>query len=107
MLESGISNVTSAVVAFFALILAVYSSILYFRRVRFLKSRNPDGYFNKVGPILTTFVVGAAVLLIFADSVKGSEFLSFFSGAAGYGPEVFCKRQLYPQSIYFLRCALT
>ena len=77
--EVGSYNATAAVISLAAMMLVVYSTALYFKRLNLLKHREPYGYFNKVNPIFLTSVVGITVFLIWADSIKGSDFLAFFS----------------------------
>jgi uncharacterized membrane protein YidH (DUF202 family) len=80
LLNAGIGtyNATAAVISLTALGLVVYSSNLYYNRLQLLKVREPYGYFNKANPIFLTSVVGLTVFLIWADSMKGSDFLAFF-----------------------------
>jgi len=73
-------NTTAAVISFFALGLIVYSTLLYLKRLNLLKLREPYGYFNKANPIFLTSVVGLAIFLVWADSVKGTDFLDFSQG---------------------------
>ena len=76
MLEAGSAGefkTTAAVISLSALVLVVYSTGLYFKRLNLLKDRQPYGYFNKVNPIFLTTVVGLAIFLVWADSVKGGD----------------------------------
>jgi uncharacterized membrane protein YidH (DUF202 family) len=68
---------TAAVISFSAFCLVIYSTVLYFKRLNLLKDRRAYGYFNKANPIFLTMVVGIAVFLVWADSIKGSDFLGF------------------------------
>lgn len=70
---------TAAVICVAAMGLVVYSTGLYFKRLNLLKHREPYGYFNKINPIFLTSVVGLTIFLIWADSIKGSDLLAFFS----------------------------
>eukprot|EP00550_Attheya_septentrionalis_P003868 CAMPEP_0198284942 /NCGR_PEP_ID=MMETSP1449-20131203/4299_1 /TAXON_ID=420275 /ORGANISM="Attheya septentrionalis, Strain CCMP2084" /LENGTH=1003 /DNA_ID=CAMNT_0043982167 /DNA_START=46 /DNA_END=3057 /DNA_ORIENTATION=- len=72
-------STTAAVISLSALVLIMYSTRLYFRRLTLLTNREPYGYFNKVNPIFLTSVVGLAIFLIWADSVNGNDFLDFLS----------------------------
>jgi len=77
MMGSGNYNGTSSVIAFCSLILVGYASYVYFRRVRLLRSGTPYGYLDFIGPSILAAGVGLGVLIVFADAVKGSEFLPF------------------------------
>ena len=77
MMGSGSYNGTSSVIAFSALILVSYASFVYFRRVRLLRSGQAFGYLDFVGPTILAAGVGLGVFIVFADAVKGSEFLTF------------------------------
>ena len=79
--ENGVYNKTAAVISFFAFFLVLYSTALYFKRLNLLKIRQPYGYFNRLNPIMLCFVTGVAIFLLWADSIKGSDFLDF--GGAG------------------------
>jgi uncharacterized membrane protein YidH (DUF202 family) len=81
LLNSPIGNyaATAAAIALFSFVLVVYSTVLYFKRLNLLKAKEPYGYFNKSTPIALTSVVGLAIFLIWADSLKGSDFLQLFS----------------------------
>jgi len=80
MMGSGSFNGTSSVIAFSALILVAYSSFVYFRRVSLLRSGQAFGYLDFVGPTILAAGVGLGVFIVFADAVKGSEFLTFGGG---------------------------
>jgi len=77
MMGSGSYNGTSSVIAFSSLVLVVYASYVYFRRVKLLRSGNAYGYLDFVGPAILAAGVGLGVFIVFADAVKGSEFLPF------------------------------
>jgi len=80
MLEAGSAGEfksTAAVISLSALGLVVYSTGLYFQRLNLLKDRKPYGYFNKANPIFLTAVVGLAIFLVWADSIKGGDIFSF------------------------------
>lgn len=81
--ENGAFNKTAAVISFFAFGLVLYSTSLYFKRLNLLKIRQPTGYFNIVNPIILSAIVGVVIFLLWADSIKGSDFLDF--GLAGNG----------------------
>eukprot|EP00978_Attheya_sp_CCMP212_P046677 scaffold404624_cov43-Attheya_sp.AAC.2 len=76
-------STTAAVISLSALVLMTYSTRLYFRRLNLLKTYEPYGYFNKVNPIFLTSVVGMAIFLVWADSVKGNDVLNFLSPSRG------------------------
>ena len=80
MMGSGGYNGTSSVIAFASLVLVGYASFVYFRRVKLLRSGNAYGYLDHVGPTILAVGVGIGVFIVFADAVKGSEFLPFGSG---------------------------
>jgi len=75
MMGSGSYNGTSSVIAFSSLVLVAYASFVYFRRVRLLRSGEAFGYLDFVGPTILAAGVGLGVFIVFADAVKGSEFL--------------------------------
>ena len=77
MMGSGSYNGTSSVIAFSSLVLVLYASYVYFRRVKLLRSGNAYGYLDFVGPAILAAGVGLGVFIVFADAVKGSEFLPF------------------------------
>ena len=90
MLEAGSAGdfkTTAAVISLSALVLVVYSTGLYFKRLNLLKDRQPYGYFNKVNPIFLTSVVGLAIFLVWADSFMGNDFLDVFSFSKGGGSD--------------------
>ena len=80
MMGSGGYNGTSSVIAFASLVLVGYASFVYFRRVRLLRSGNAYGYLDHVGPTILAVGVGLGVFIVFADAVKGSEFLPWGNG---------------------------
>ncbi|KAL3918810.1 MAG: hypothetical protein SGILL_004061 [Bacillariaceae sp.] len=75
MMGSGSYNGTSSVIAFSSLILVTYASFVYFRRVKLLRSGDAYGYLDFVGPTILALGVGLGVFIVFADAIKGSEFL--------------------------------
>jgi len=75
MMGSGGYNATSSVIAFASLVLVAYATFVYFRRVNLLRSGNGYGYLDFFGPTILAAGVGAGVFIVFADAVKGSEFL--------------------------------
>ena len=75
MIGSGGYNTTSSVIALSALVLVAYSSYSYFRRVQLLQSGTPYGYLDYLGPSILAIGVGVGIFIVFADAVKGSEFL--------------------------------
>lgn len=77
MMGSGNYNGTSSVIAFSALILVIYASFVYFRRVNLLQSGTAYGYLDFLGPSILAIGVGLGVAIVFADAVKGSEFMPF------------------------------
>ena len=83
MMGSGNYNATSSVIAFASLVLVGYAAFVYFRRVKLLQSGNAYGYLDHVGPTILAVGVGLGVFIVFADAIKGSEFLSFFGGEEG------------------------
>lgn len=80
MMGSGEYNGTSSVIAFCALILVAYAAFVYFRRVRLLQTGEAYGYLDFLGPSILAAGVGLGVLIVFADAVKGSEFLPWGDG---------------------------
>lgn len=80
MMGSGSYNGTSSVIAFSSLVLVIYASFVYFRRVKLLRSGDAYGYLDFVGPTILALGVGLGVFIVFADAVKGSEFLPWGSG---------------------------
>lgn len=68
---------TSAIISLSAFGLMIYSTTIYFQRLHKLKERHPQGYYNKVAPIVLTCVVGVAVFLVFSDTIKGSDIFLF------------------------------
>lgn len=79
LLQVGNFDSTVTVITFSAFVLIVFATRLYFKRLNLLKDRQPHGYFNKITPIFLTVVVGMSILLVAADSIKGSDFLNLFS----------------------------
>jgi uncharacterized membrane protein YidH (DUF202 family) len=77
MMGSGNYNGTSSVIAFSSLVLVVYAVFTYFRRVNLLRTGEAYGYLDFVGPTILAAGVGVGVFIVFADAVKGSEFLPF------------------------------
>mmetsp|Transcript_11628 Transcript_11628/g.18653 ORF Transcript_11628/g.18653 Transcript_11628/m.18653 type:complete len:479 (+) Transcript_11628:73-1509(+) len=77
LVGNGGYNTTSSVIAFGAFVLVCYSSFVYFRRVKLLKSGTSYGYLDFLGPCILAIGVGVGIFIVFADAVKGSEFLSF------------------------------
>lgn len=87
MMYSGLYDTTAAIISLAALVLVVYSTGLYFKRLQLLKARQAYGYFNKLNPIFLTSVVGFAIFLVWADSIKGGDiFGSSGSGRRLLGP---------------------
>jgi len=80
MMGSGSYNGTSSVIAFSSLVLVAYAAFVYFRRVRLLRSGEAFGYLDFVGPTILAAGVGLGVFIVFADAVKGSEFLPWGEG---------------------------
>jgi uncharacterized membrane protein YidH (DUF202 family) len=80
MMGSGSYNGTSSVIAFSSLVLVCYASYVYFRRVNLLRSGDAYGYLDFVGPTILAAGVGLGVFIVFADAVKGSEFLPWGNG---------------------------
>ena len=80
MMGSGSYNGTSSVIAFSSLVLVVYASYVYFNRVQLLRSGNAYGYLDFVGPAILAIGVGVGITIVFADAIKGSEFLPWGQG---------------------------
>jgi uncharacterized membrane protein YidH (DUF202 family) len=85
MMGSGNYNGTSSVIAFSSLILVLYAAFVYFRRVNLLRSGAAYGYLDIFGPTILAVGVGVGVFVVFADAIKGSEFLPF--GKMGEGKD--------------------
>jgi hypothetical protein len=80
MLEAGAVgdyNTTAAVISMSALVLVVYSSFLYFKRLNLLKEHHPYGYFNKVNPLFLTTICVIAILMVWAGAVEMEDWFSF------------------------------
>lgn len=75
MMGSGNYNGTSSTIAFSALILVCYAAYTYFRRVHLLQSGQGYGYLDFLGPSILAAGVGFGVFIVFADAIKGSEFV--------------------------------
>ena len=67
---------TAAVISLAAFGLVLYSTRLYFKRLRLLRTQKPDGYFNWKNPAFLTFCVLLAIFLVWADSVRGEDIFS-------------------------------
>jgi uncharacterized membrane protein YidH (DUF202 family) len=83
MMGSGEYNGTSSVIAFAALVLVCYAAFVYFRRVQLLRTGQAYGYLDFLGPSILAVGVGLGVAIVFADAVKGSEFLPWGDGGGG------------------------
>lgn len=79
LMSGGNYNGTSSVIAFSSLVLVAYASFVYFRRVYLLRAGDAYGYLDFVGPSILAAGVGIGVFIVFADAIKGSEFLPFGS----------------------------
>jgi uncharacterized membrane protein YidH (DUF202 family) len=83
MMGSGEYNGTSSVIAFAALVLVCYAALVYFRRVQLLRTGQAYGYLDFLGPSILAIGVGLGVAIVFADAVKGSEFLPWGKEGSG------------------------
>ena len=105
MLGSGNYNGTSSVIAFSALVLVGYAAFVYFRRINLLRSGEAYGYLDFVGPTILAAGVGIGVFIVFADAVKGSEFLAWGDGdrrlasAVDYFPSASRHLEAVPQVV--------
>ena len=55
LLQTGNFDVTAAVIALSSMFLVIYSTHLYFKRLKLLKIRQPNGYFNKPSQIAGSY----------------------------------------------------
>ena len=106
MMGTGHYDGTSSTIAFASLVLVCYASFIYFRRVSLLRSGQPYGYLDFVGPAILSVGVGIGVFIVFADAVKGSEFMPWGEND-GHGKDDDDRRMLSSSSMSARRNLVT
>eukprot|EP00980_Cylindrotheca_fusiformis_P001100 scaffold305_cov110-Cylindrotheca_fusiformis.AAC.18 len=70
--EDGVSYLTNTGIALCvgSIMLLIHAIVMYFRRIKLMQTGNPNGYVDKVGPIVLTAAVFLGVVVLLAEKSK-------------------------------------